>query len=47
MMHRVAEALTDEFGDREPTESEAREFMIGWLVKQGKTPEEANAILDS
>jgi len=41
----VAFAVQDHFGDREPTDEEAREFMLEWLISKGKTPEEAEELL--
>ena len=41
----VAYALQDRFGDREPTDEEARTFMLDWLIKKGETPEEAARLL--
>lgn len=43
----VAYAAQDRFGDREPTDEEARNFMLEWLVGKGKSPEEAARILDA
>lgn len=42
----VAYALQDRFGDREPTDEEARAFMLEWLTSKGRTGEEAAALLD-
>jgi rhodanese-related sulfurtransferase len=42
----VAYALQDRFGDREPTDEEARAFMLEWLMGKGRTPEQAAALLD-
>ncbi len=41
----VAYALQERFGNREPTDEEARTFMLDWLVSKGKTPEEAARLL--
>lgn len=43
---QVAFGLQERFGDREPTDEEAREFMLKWLVSRGASPEEARRILD-
>lgn len=41
----VAYALQDRFGNREPTDEEARTFMLDWLISKGETPEEAARLL--
>ncbi|MGI8425154.1 MAG: rhodanese-like domain-containing protein [Actinomycetota bacterium] len=41
----VAFAVQEHFGDREPTDDESREFMVGWLISKGKTPEQAQELL--
>ncbi len=41
----VAYALQDRFGNREPTDQEARTFMLDWLISKGETPEEAARLL--
>jgi rhodanese-related sulfurtransferase len=42
----VAYALQDRFGNREPTDEEARTFMLDWLVSKGETREEAARLLN-
>lgn len=39
-------AAQDRFGDQEPSEEEMRSFMKEWLVSKGRTPEEAEEILN-
>jgi rhodanese-related sulfurtransferase len=43
----VTYALQERFGEREPTDEEARAFMLEWLVGKGRTPSEAAALLDT
>lgn len=42
----VVLAAQERFGDREPPEAEMRAFMKEWLVSKGKTPDEAEEILN-
>lgn len=45
MLIEVAHALQERFGDRDPTDEEAHEFMREYLLSKGKTPEEVDEIL--
>lgn len=44
-MLEIMRAADEHFGNREPSDSEVREFIRGRLVEQGKSAEEADAIL--
>lgn len=44
-MLEIMQAADEHFGDREPSDAEVREFIRGRLVEQGKSEEEADAIL--
>ena len=39
--------LQERYGNREPTDEEAREFMREWLTKKGRSPEEIERILSN
>lgn len=43
----VAHALQAQFGDQGPTAEQEKEFMREWLIGKGRTPEEADAIINS
>lgn len=43
----VAHALHAQFGDQGPTAEQEKEFMREWLIGKGRTPEEADAIINS
>jgi hypothetical protein len=41
----VVFGLQERYGNREPTDEEAREFMKEWLESKGTSPEEIERIL--
>jgi hypothetical protein len=41
----VMEAVHERFGDREPAESELRDFLRERLVAEGRSPEDADRFL--
>jgi hypothetical protein len=43
---QVMEGVQERFGDREPTEKELRAFLHERLVREGRSPEEADRFLD-
>lgn len=43
---QISGALEERFGDREPTDEEARQVFEEMLASEGKTPEEIKQILD-
>ncbi|MEX2588067.1 MAG: hypothetical protein WD602_08765 [Actinomycetota bacterium] len=43
----VAHALQAKFGEAGPTAEQEKEFMKEWLVGKGRTPEEADSIVNS
>lgn len=42
----ISLALQERFGDREPSDAEARDFMREWLAGKGTPPEEIERILE-
>lgn len=43
----VAHALQAQFGEQGPTAEQEKEFMREWLIGKGRTPEEADSIVNS